>query len=74
MSVSEKDTGPARQYPLKDSDCSTTPAGIVKGMTDQEAKARGEHFWNIEGWKRWREEWITVGAELRQRKRKEKKK
>ena len=74
MSASGKDIGPARQYPLKDSDYSTTPEGIVKGMTDQEAKARGERFWGIEGWKGWREEWITVGAELRQRKRKGKKK
>ena len=73
MSVSEKDIGPARQYPLKDSDCSTTPAGIVKGMTDQEAKSRGEHFWGIEGWKGWREEWINAGQELRKRKEKKKK-
>ena len=72
MSVSEKDIGPARQYPLKDSDYSTIPAGIVKGMTDQEATKRGQYHFGVTGWKKWREAWINIGQELRKRKEKKK--
>ena len=70
MSVSEKDINPERQYPLKDSDCSMTPAGIVKGMTDQEATERGQYYFRVDGWKKWCEEWINIGQELRKRRKK----
>lgn len=70
MTGSEKDTNGAQRQQLGSS-C-LTPPGIVKGMTDKEAKARGEHLWGIDGWKHWSEAWTGIGKELRERKKRKK--